>query len=409
MGTVSSARAEGTAASYLARTWLPWILGGGFIACFAVRDLLLTRGLTIDGLVVWGRDFANVWTGGHIVREHLVSKLYDVAAYQAYQRQLLGPIGQHSYSYPPVTFPIAAVLSYLPYWLALIVWQVAGMAFFIWAAKPWWPRCRWPVWLAVLTPGALLNLWAGHYGFFLGGLFLLGWRQVELGRSALAGICFGLMLIKPQIAILVPLALVLRRDWLAIASGAATVLALVAATTFVYGLQPWRDLLFSTGPFLATLINARGSFFGLMSTSAATAAFSVGAPLSLALAIQAAFAICGIYAVAAAALRKAPVRDYALLTSTATFLVLPYAFNYDMTVPMIGAVSVMAAAKPSSMDWRLAFYGFIAPQLGMVFAAVGVPLMPIMIAGLLYVQFRKIRDLAVQSPASMNDLATPQF
>ena len=267
----------------------------------------------------------------------------------------------------------------------------------------------WPVWLAVLTPGALLNLWAGHYGFFLGGLFLLGWRQVELGRSALAGICFGLMLIKPQIAILVPLALVLRRDWLAIASGAATVLALVAATTFVYGLQPWRDLLFSTGPFLATLINARGSFFGLMSTSAATAAFSVGAPLSLALAIQAAFAIGGIYAVAAAALRKAPLRDYALLTSTATFLVLPYAFNYDMTVPMIGAVFVMAAAKPSSRDWRLAFYGFIAPQFGMVLAAAGVPLMPIMIAGLLYVQFRKIRNSAVQSPASMNDLATPQF
>lgn len=399
MESVSSVRARGMAASFAAMMWLPWILGGAFITSFAIRDVLLTHGLTIDSLVIWGRDFANVWTGGHLVREHLASKLYDVAAYQAFQRQLFGPIGQHSFSYPPVTFPIAVGLSYLPYPLALVVWQVAGAGFFIWAAKPWWPRRAGPVWLAVLTPGALLNLWAGHYGFFFGGLFLLGWRQVELGRSVLAGICFGLMLIKPQMAVLVPLALVLRRDWKALASGAATVVALVTATIFAYGIQPWHDLLFATGPFLATLINARGSFFGLMSTSAATAAFSLGAPFSLALAIQAVVAIGGIYAVVAAAHRKAPLRDYALVTSTATFLVLPYAFNYDMTVPMIGALYVMNAAGRSAIDWRLAFYGFLAPQFGMVLAATGLPLMPVMIAGLLYAQFRNVHHAAVQAGA----------
>jgi hypothetical protein len=365
-----------------------------------VRDLLLTHGLAIDGLVVWGRDFANVWTGGHLIRANLLSKLYDVGAYQAFQRQLFGPIGQHSYSYPPVTFPIAALLSKLPYLLALAVWQVAGVSFFVWAAKPWWPRRVGPTWLAVLTPGALLNLWAGHYGFFFGGLFLLGWRQIELGRSAWGGICFGLMLIKPQMAILLPLALALRRDWTAIAAGAATVLVLVVATTLAYGIQPWHDLMFATGPFLAKLIDARGSFFGLMATSAATAAFSLGAPLWLALAAQAAFALCGLYAVVTSALRRATLREYALLVSTATFLVLPYAFNYDMTVPVIGALYVMNSAERSTMDWRLAFYGFIAPQLGMVLAAAGLPLMPVLIAGLLYAQVRRCRDLTVQSPAS---------
>jgi hypothetical protein len=394
-----------SALSPLAR-WLPWVLGGAFIVFFTLRDLLLAGGPTVDRLTVLGRDFANVWTGGHMVREHLVSKLYDVAAYQAYQQHLLGPIGPHSYSYPPITFPVAAGLSHLPYLLALLVWQVAGIVFFIWAAKPWWPKGVGPVWLAALTPAALLNI--GQYGLFVGGLFLLGWRQIERGRSTLAGICFGLMLIKPQMAVLVPLALALRRDWRAIGAGAATVAALVVATTLAYGIRPWLDQLFATGPFLAKLINARGSFFGLMSTSAATAAFSIGASLSLVLLVQIAFGAAGIYAVVASALRRVPLRDYALLVSTATFVVLPYAFNYDMTVPMIGALLVMSAADSSTMDWRLAFYGFIAPQFGMILAAVGLPLMPLMIAGLLYAQFRRAQRHAVQSPASLSDLALPQ-
>jgi hypothetical protein len=365
-------------------------VGGAFIVTFAFRDLLLTHGLIVDNLVVWGRDFANVWTGGHLVNEGLVSKLYDVSAYQAYQRQLFGPIGQHSFSYPPVTFPISAALARLPYLLALLIWQVGGIAFFIWAAKPWWPERIGPAWLAVLTPAALVNLWAGQYGFFIGGLYLLGWGQLERGRSILAGICFGLMLIKPQLAVLVPLALAIRGEWKTILSAACTVLALVAASILAYGIQPWRDLLFGTGPFLAGLINARGSFFGFMSTSAATAAFSAGASLSIALAIQALFTAGGLYAVIAGGLRNAPLRDYALMVATATFVVLPYGFNYDMTVPMLGALCVMATAGRSTMNWRLGFYGFIAPQFGMLLAAARLPLMPVMIAGLLYAQFRMI-------------------
>jgi hypothetical protein len=85
-----------------------------------------------------------------------------------------------------------------------------------------------------------------------------------------------------------------------------------------------------------------------------------------------------------------PVQSYALLVATATFLFLPYAFNYDMTVPMIGALTVMSA-RLSKADGRLGFYGFIAPQVGMILAAMGAPLMPLMIAGLAVAQFRLCR------------------
>jgi hypothetical protein len=390
VAAISQTSASHGAAPVRAAAVLPWILGGAFIVCFALRDLLLTRGLIIDGLDVWGRDFINVWTGGHLVRDGHLSTLSDVAAYQSYQRQLFGPIGDHNYSYPPITYPVAALLSYLPYPLALVSWQVTGAIFFVWAARPWWPAGAGPVWLAALTPAALMNLWAGHYGFFIGGLFLLGWRQVELGRPSLGGICFGLMLIKPHLAVLVPLALAMRREWRAIGAAAATVVVLLAASAGLYGIEPWRDFLFGTSRVQAGLINGGGSFFELMSTSPATAMLSLGAGWPVALVAQLACAAAAISAVITCGARGVPLKSYALLTSTATFLVLPYAFNYDLTVPMIAALTITSCSVRGSMDWRLAFYGFIAPQFGMVAAAAGVPVMPLLIALLLYAQYREL-------------------
>ncbi|MFL6727222.1 MAG: glycosyltransferase family 87 protein [Sphingomicrobium sp.] len=363
-----------------------------------MRDLWLTHGLVIDRLDVWGRDFVNVWTGGQLIREGSLSTLADVAAYQAFQQRLFGPLGQHNYSYPPVTYPVAALLSHLPYLLALAVWQVAGAAFFVWAAKPWWPRGAGPVWLVVVTPAALLNIWAGHYGFFIGGLFLLGWRQVELGRSTLAGLCFGLMIIKPHIAVLIPLALASRREWRAIASAAITALALVTVTAAIYGIQPWYDFLFGTSRVQASLIDPHGSFFGLMSTSSATAVLSLSGSWTLALLVQLLFAGAALWIVVASGLRSTDVRSHALLTATATFLFLPYAFNYDMTVVAIGAITVMISANASTTERRLAFYGFVGPQFGMILAAFGLPLVPVFNAGLLAAQFRRARR-GCQAPA----------
>jgi hypothetical protein len=377
------------AVGHLLRSWLPWILGGCFIIWFTARDLLMPHISGVAGVDPWGHDFVNVWTGGHLVREGRFAALSNIAEYQAYQRQLFSHIGEHNYSYPPVTYPLAALLSLLPYTVALALWQVAGAGFFIYAAKPWWPRTVGPAWLAALTPAALMNIWAGHYGFFIGGLFLLGWRQVELGRPLRGGACFGLMLLKPHLAILVPLALAMKREWRAFAAATATVCALLSLTTAIYGWRPWHDFLFGTSRAQAALIDAGSSFFGTMSTAPATAVLSVGANGAVATIVQLLFVSGALWIVVSAALRDAPLRSFALLTSTATFMVLPYAFNYDLTVPMLGAVAVMAATRPEDTDWRLAFYGFIAPQFGMVLALYGVPLMPVMIAGLAVAQYRQ--------------------
>lgn len=364
-----------------------WLVGGCSILIFYLRDFLQSDAGLIANSVFWGRDFINVWTGGQLVREGRVEILYDLHAYADYQRALFGNIGPHNYSYPPITFPIAALFSLLPYPVSLAFWLCSTGALFIWAARPWWPKDAGPTWLAVLTPAALVNIWAGHYGFLIGALFLFGWRNLD-ERPLLAGVFFGLMLIKPHLAALVPLALLIRRDWTAILSAAMSAMVLIASTTLWFGWEPWQAFLFRTTGVQASMIDAGSMFFGMMSTSTATAVLRVGGSWPVAFAVQALFSLSAIAMVAVAASRRVETQDLALLTATATFLLLPYAFNYDMTVVMIGALVILSRPNVGPGNHRMAFYGFVAPQVGMVLSAFYVPLMPLMIASLAIAQFR---------------------
>jgi alpha-1,2-mannosyltransferase len=108
----------------------------------------------------------------------------------------------------------------------------------------------------------------------------------------------------------------------------------------------------------------------------------------LAMIVQAAFSGGAIAMVAVAAWRRTPTRYLALLTSTATFLLLPYSFSYDLTVVAIGALAILADEKTPPLEHRLALYGFLAPQLGIILAAFDLPGLPLMLAGLAMAQFR---------------------
>ncbi len=352
-------------------------------------DLLNWTDGRVAGGAYWGRDFINVWTGGQLVRAGDFRTLYEVDAYQAYQRALFGPIAGHNYSYPPVSFPLAAVLSLLPYPLALGAWTVGTGALFVHACRPWWPRQAGPAALVLATPAALLNVWAGHYGFLLGALFLLGWERLER-KPMQAGVLFGCMLIKPHLALMVGVALLVRRDWTAIATGALTVAGLVGTTGLAFGFGLWTEFLFGVGGNQSAMIDAGRNFYGLMSTSVATALLRVTEGKPLVAAVQLAVALAALLAVALAARSGCSPRRLALFAATCTFLALPYAFNYDLTVVMVGAAVVLAEAQRPWQRWA-AGAAFLCPAVGMAAAHWSVPLIPLALLGLALAQWRQLR------------------
>lgn len=379
--------------------WAPWVWGSALCLLLFRTDFIHADGIRLEGKAVWGRDFVNLWAGGRLLRERGVEALYDLDRYHAYLATLFGPLKPHNYSYPPVTFPIAELFGLLPYGVALAAWLIGTGALFVWAARKWWPAMWGPAWLALLTPAALMNIWAGHYGFLLGALFLAGWSALDR-HPRRTGLCFGLMLVKPHLALLIPLALLVRRQWLATVAGAITVAILLVATSLLYGWSAWGHFLFGTSAVQAGLIDAGGSFFGNMSTSLATAILRFSDNLTLALGAQAVLGAAAVAGLVVAARRAVPTMELAMLVATATFLVLPYAFNYDLTVVTIAALRLWADPAATRGERRLAIAGFVAPQIGMLVAPLGVPATPLMLAALFAGQLSLALRRASAAPAA---------
>jgi alpha-1,2-mannosyltransferase len=378
---------------------LPWIVGGAFVVLMLVIDGMGTTHGVIRQSEVWGRDFINIWAGGKLIAARDYATLYTAEAFSQFQRSVFGPLDLHVYSYPPTAFPFASVLSLLPYPLALTIWLVGTSALFVWAAKPWWPPHAGPYWLAALTPAALVNIWIGNYGFLFGAIFLLAFQRLDK-QPVIAGAIIGLFAIKPQLAVLIPLVLLIRSDWRAIASAAVSTVGIIIASGLIYGWEAWDAFLtLATGKQLS-VIDAHGAFFGKMSASAATAIRDIGGGWTMAIVGQGLLAVLGITLVSVAAWRRVRTDQLALLLATCTFLVLPYSINYDLVVVCIGAWIIIANASNPPLDRGLATLGFIAPQLGIVLALLGAPFTSLMLAGLAIAQFRVAMRRAVPEAAT---------
>lgn len=355
-----------------------------------IHDVMVLDHGKMFGVAYWGRDFVILWTGGQLVDQGAIDTIYNLSAFQAKIASLFGDLDPMGYPYPPVTFPIAGAFGLLPYWLAQPTWFLVTGGIFLYASRPWWSVRMGPTWLAIVTPAGLMNIWAGHYGFLLGALFLLGWDRVER-NPRLAGVFFGCMLIKPHIAILVPIALAIRGKWTTVGAAATTVAALVGLTSLLYGWNSWVDYFVRmVGPQVG-LISAKHGFFTYMSTSTTTAVLRLSNNPRLAFVAQLAMSLTALALLFVAARRKSAVQDLALLTATLTFLVLPYGFNYDLTVVMIGAWTAVSRSD-LPIGWRLAAApAFLAPGIGLLLASLQVPATPLMLLMLALVQFRTLR------------------
>ena len=145
-----------------------WAIGVSIPLFLFWHDLRIVKHGSLDGLAFWGRDFVILWSAGQLVYQGAISTIYNLHAFQATMAALFGSLEPMGYPYPPVTFPIAFAFGLLPYWLAQPLWFAVTGALFLYACRRYWTPAMGPRWLAVVTPAALMNIWAGHYGFLHG-------------------------------------------------------------------------------------------------------------------------------------------------------------------------------------------------------------------------------------------------
>jgi len=89
-----------------------------------------------------------------------------------------------------------------------------------------------------LAPASVVTIVVGQNSFFTAAIVLGGIVLLDR-RPWLAGVLFGLLVVKPHLVLLVPVALVAVGAWRTIASAALTAGLLVAASAAIWGVDPW--------------------------------------------------------------------------------------------------------------------------------------------------------------------------
>jgi len=336
-----------------------WALGAlGAVLLF--RDTL--------GSHLANRDFVAVWVAGKLALSGQAVRAYDHANLLAVAHQMVGTTPLIAYPYPPHALFLAIPLSLLPLPVAYWGWQAFSAAFFYIAARPYAPT-NFPKILAILTPAALISVGFGQVGLFFGALWLFAFNGSALAAGALT--------FKPHLGFLVACEAARRKEVLRVV---AVAIAMVGLSAALFGIDAWRAWL------TEAVVHQVGDLAGRDYTNwynKMTTPF-LG------------FGIVGWFFFAAAAIGLLFMRFDVFTAATASFLIAPYGFHYDMSVVCLGFGLLLFSKRATMAPWQtfIVALGFLVPLivgLGTWFAP------PLLLAGL-YVQ--------VKHPLQFHDLGS---
>ncbi len=323
----------------------PLVIAAVISGCGAfMAAVLLTIALARPSL---NSDFLAFWSFPRFAAAHPVGDIYNAARLQAFQQSLYP--GFHSfypYLYPPTLLLVTWWLRFCSFATAQLLWSLAGLVVFVSASLALFRRRL--VLLALLAcPASLLNLVTGETAYFTSGLLFLGLAALPR-RPVLAGIAFGLLTLKPQLGVLLPVFLLARRDWTAMLAAGVTALSLIAASCIAFPPALWR-LWFHTLPtYQAQYFASTGLNLNIIITPAANLV-TLGVSPGLAWAVQ---TVCGlpIAILVFMAARRAPYKLAVAALLVGSFLAVPHAYAYD-SIPLIAAMALCLA--PAIRLWQI--------------------------------------------------------
>lgn len=277
-----------------------------------------------------GDDFINYWSAAFLAWHDRAADIYNWSAFHAFEQNIVGAgLDFYHYSYPPVLLVLTAPLAFLHYVPALAVWLVVGWLCFYGALRAAGAG-HGTLLLALAAPAVFINTIGGQNGTWTAAL--LGGGLCLLERFPIvAGILFGLLICKPQLGLLLPIALVSSRDFRALFAAGVTAAVLVLASIWLFGLEIWAAY-FHNAAILREVILENGTGVWHRMLSVFVAARRLGVGVQLAYGVQAIAALIAAAVVAIAWYREVPRPAKNALLVLGTFLATPYLQDYDLVV-----------------------------------------------------------------------------
>ncbi len=223
------------------------------VTAYAIIALVVMGGVLATSMTRSGPDAGDArtsdvvafWAASQLMWQGEAVSAYDLERISAVQRDAIPTLaGQVGWYYPPPFFLAVAPLGLISFEVAYLIWMVATLALLLTALYPLMPmRAGW-VMLAGFTAIWVNMLW-GQNGFLTAAILAACLYHLPK-RPLLAGIIGGCLVMKPQLALLLPFALIAGGYWRGcIAMGlSATMLCLISGV--ILGWEVWEAFIAST-------------------------------------------------------------------------------------------------------------------------------------------------------------------
>jgi hypothetical protein len=324
-----------------------WALVAIAAAALLAYDVGLLWGAARQGAWLLGpnglpgvRDVVVFWSAGKLAAEGHAAAAYD---WVALRRVLeVGQRGAFVHAtfplfYPPFLMFLLAPLGRLNFLMAATVWIVGGMIAYL-AVAGLIVRRGVGALIAAAAPASLYVVCVGQTGF-LSAALLGGALALTPRRPVLAGALIGMLAYKPQLGLLIPIALIAGGQWRSFWAAVVTLGALVLASGVVFGWPAWAAFIQALAPS-AHSVGAIGVLPSAKLQSVYGLLLWVGADPRLALAIQAvvSLAMAGLIAFIWRGQGAFALKAAALIASL--LLASPYSCIYDLTLLVIAVLFV---------------------------------------------------------------------
>ncbi|MFZ2101954.1 MAG: glycosyltransferase 87 family protein [Oricola sp.] len=326
----------------------------------------------------FGADFVSFWVAARAALAGHPDIPYIAERFAAAQDAIFHDGNFYAFYYPPHYLAYMAPFGALPFYAALGVWTglsfIAALAVVMSIAG----RRLEVVLLALAFPATFLTFAHGQNAFLSAALF--GGALVLLPRRpALAGILFGLLTFKPQLGLLIPLALLAGGHWRAIASAIVTTLILAALSALLFGTEVW-SLFLTQGPDAMRALRDNQIGWNKMISTYAAVRLS-GLADAPAMAIQGLVSLTAVGTVVLAWRKTSNVPHHmrAALLLTASLLATPFGLNYDLFV-LAPAIAFVAAhgMRHGFAPWTKTLLAivYMSPFVVLWLMADGIPIAP---------------------------------
>ena len=305
-------------------------------------------------------DYFAFYSFSRFVHDYPAASIYDIHLLERLQLALRGRF--FPYLYDPGMLLLVWPLGYLPFAAGWLCWIGLGLAAYI-AALGAGARDRTAALAALVAPSTLWTTMCGQTALFGAGLLLGGFRLLP-GRPVPAGILFGLLTYKPQLAVLVPVALAAASEWRCLLATCITAAVFMLASAAAFGCSAWSAWLLHL-PALGHIVGRDMLVLCPLMATVTSNLLVFGVPATGAHIVQLVVAIAACVAVWSC-LRTGVTMLGAAAVAVATFLVTPYAFAYDM--PLLTGAVIVIASEAHRRDEGFAFWevmvllaGFLLP------------------------------------------------